>query len=64
MSKSEEQFKCGYEVREFGLLQRRDIGYTGQRTLKMEMPGMKKIEETHGRSEGGQADGWCDKGGC
>lgn len=49
---------------DFGLLQRRDIGYTGQRTLKMEMPGMKKIEETHGRSEGGQADGWCDKGGC
>lgn len=51
-------------LRWFGLVQRRDIGYTGQRTLKMEMPGMKKIEEIHGRSEGGQADGWCDKGGC
>lgn len=48
-------------------MQRRDRDYIGQRMLRMELPqeeNMKTSEKIHGCSEGGDAEGGCERGRC
>lgn len=50
-------------LRAFGHVMRRDSGYTGQRTLNVELPEKRDTSmEVYGCSEGGPADGCCDRG--
>lgn len=46
-------------MRWFGRVQRRNKGYTGPRTLEMQLSGRRR-GRPHRCSEGGHGDGWCN----